>query len=227
MAELNIKAALFDLDDTLIDRAAAYEKFFREFYDQSPDINGSTSWDDALEFFWSLSPNNATNPREAILEIQKRWPGVEGDPESHTHRYFSGVSSHVTPLPGAMQFVDDLNATRLPWGIVTNGSQYQHMKVENAGMKDRVTFVLATEIFGFNKPAPEVFHEAYRLLDRSEITYEEILFVGDNPYTDIIGAHAVGMKTAWIRLGRDYPSDAPAPDLVIEHVDDLRSLLGM
>lgn len=45
--------------------------------------------------------------------------------------------------------------------------------------------------------------EAVRLLDIPGIETNEILFVGDNPYTDIIGTHGVGMKTAWIRMGRD------------------------
>jgi putative hydrolase of the HAD superfamily len=227
MNDAEIKAVLFDLDDTLIDRAAAYDRFYRQLYDSSPDIHENASWDEARAFFWELSPNNATNPRTAILEIQRRWPGVEGDSESYYHAYLSGISGHVTPFPGAIEFVDDLNDTGLPWGIVTNGDHYQRRKVENAGLKERVAFVLASELFGVSKPAPGIYHEAYRLLGVPGLAYGDILFVGDNPYTDILGAHGVGMRTAWVRMGREYPDDAPTPDLIIENVDDLRPLLGI
>jgi len=64
--------------------------------------------------------------------------------------------------------------------------------------------------------------EAVRLLDIPGIETNEILFVGDNPYTDIIGAHGVGMKTAWIRMGRDSPGDAPHPDFIVDHVEELK-----
>ena len=56
-------------------------------------------------------------------------------------------------------------------------------------------------------------------------SYSEILFVGDNPYTDILGAHKVGMKTAWIKMDRDYPKDAPYPDLIINDVEELLDLM--
>jgi FMN phosphatase YigB (HAD superfamily) len=65
-----------------------------------------------------------------------------------------------------------------------------------------------------------------RLLDVEGLETEEILFVGDNPYTDIIGAHGVAMKTAWVRMGREYPNDAPAPDFIIDHVAELKEHLG-
>ena len=68
--------------------------------------------------------------------------------------------------------------------------------------------------------------EAVRLLDIPGLATEEVLFVGDNPYTDILGAHGVGMKTAWVRMDRKYPADAPAPDYVIDHVEELKDLLG-
>ena len=57
------------------------------------------------------------------------------------------------------------------------------------------------------------------------VVKEHILFVGDNLYTDIIGAQNVGMKTAWIRMGRDHPTEPPIPDIVINHVDELTKTL--
>ena len=106
-----IAAALFDLDDTLIDRRGAYDVFYRAFYDQHEAINDDISWPEAREFFWTLSPDNATNPRQAFGVIQERWPGVTGDPESHFHNYFKSMVANMEPLPGAMEFIEAMNAS--------------------------------------------------------------------------------------------------------------------
>jgi len=216
------RAALFDLDDTLVDRKSAYDNVYRVLYDRHEAIHGQTSWEDAIEFIWTLSPYNATSPREAFVEIQKRWPGVTGDPESHHQFYFTQLLKVMKMLPGAMNFVDWMNESGINWGVVTNGDQIQLQKVETTGLKGRVPFVLASKLFGVDKPAPEVFMEAVRLLDVPGIQPKEILFVGDNPYTDITGAHGVGMKTAWIRMGRKFPDDAPHPDFIVDHVEELK-----
>jgi len=216
------RAALFDLDDTLVDRKSAYDDVYRVLYDRHEAIHGQTSWEDAIDFIWTLSPYNATSPREAFVEIQKRWPGVTGDPESHHQFYFTQMLKVMKMLPSAMNFVDWMNESGINWGVVTNGDQIQLQKVETTGLNGRVPFVLASKLFGVDKPAPEVFMEAVRLLDVPDIQPKEILFVGDNPYTDIAGAHGVGMKTAWIRMERKFPDDAPHPDFIVDHVEELK-----
>jgi putative hydrolase of the HAD superfamily len=216
------RAALFDLDDTLVDRKSVYDDVYRVLYDRHEAIHGQTSWEDAIDFIWTLSPYNATSPREAFVEIQKRWPGVTGDPESHHQFYFTQMLKVMKMLPSAMNFVDWMNESGINWGVVTNGDQIQLQKVETTGLNGRVPFVLASKLFGVDKPAPEVFMEEVRLLDVPDIQPKEILFVGDNPYTDIAGAHGVRMKTAWIRMGRKFPDDAPHPDFIVDHVEELK-----
>ena len=226
MSNHKFRAALFDMDDTLIGREAAYGDVYRALYDRHEVIHSTTSWPDALDFFWSLSLGNMTNPREAFLEIKKKWPTITGDPESHNTFYFEQMVKLVQIIPGAMDFIDWMNSSSVNWGVVTNGDQFQHKKAEATGIGKKAPFVLASKLFGVDKPEPEVFVEAVRLLDVGGLETEEILFVGDNPYTDIIGAHGVGMKTAWVRMGREYPNDAPAPDFIIDHVAELKEHLG-
>ncbi|MBN4074208.1 HAD-IA family hydrolase [bacterium AH-315-D21] len=226
MTTTQFRAALFDLDDTLIDRKSAYDDVYRVLYDRHEAIHGKTSWEAALNYFWTLSPDNATSPREAFLEIQKRWPGVTGDPDSHYQFYFTQMVNAMKMLPRAMNFVNWLNDSGVNWGVVTNGDQFQLQKVERTGLTGHIPFVLASKLFGVDKPAPEVFMEAVRLLDIPDVQTDEILFVGDNPYTDIVGAHGVGMKTAWVRMGREFPDDAPYPDFIVDHVEELKAHLA-
>ncbi len=214
------------MDDTLIDRRAAYDDVYRVVYDRHEAINSATSWEDALDYFWTLSPDNATVPRDAFIAIQNKWPGVTGDPDEHYDFYFEHMVKFMRVLPGAVDFIDWMNEKEVNWGIVTNGDQFQLQKATATGLEKKTPFVLASKLFGVNKPAPEVFMEAVRLLNVVGLDTSEILFVGDNPYTDILGAHGVGMKTAWVRMGREYPDDAPAPDFIIDHVEELRERLA-
>ncbi len=221
------RAALFDLDDTLIDRRSAYDIFYRSLYDQHEAINENISWPDARDFFWTLSPDNATDPRGAFLTIQERWPGVTGDADSHYHNYFKNMVANMRPLPGAVEFVEALNSSGIPWGVVTNGDEYQLQKVKSAGLEDMIPFVIATKLHGANKPDPEPYLHALRLLELDESDMGDILFVGDNPHTDIIGAHGVGMQTAWIHMDRQFPSDMQPPNLTVASVNELYEALGL
>lgn len=222
-----LKAVLFDLDDTLVDRRGAYDIFYRSFYDQHDSLSDDISWPDAKDFFWTLSPDNATNPRQAFLAIQQRWPGVKGGPDSHFHKYFKSMVANMKPLPGALELVEALNSSGLPWGVVTNGDQYQLDKVKSAGLEGLLPFVIATKLHGADKPDPEPYLHALRLLEIGRDDAGQVLFVGDNPHTDIIGAHGVGMQTAWIHMDRKYPTEVQDPRMTIDSVTDLYEVLGL
>ena len=51
---------------------------------------------------------------------------------------------------------------------------------------------------------------------------ENILFIGDNPYTDIKGAQRIGFKTVWIKMdGSNYPDNLSPPNYIIESFREL------
>ncbi len=223
----DIDAVLFDLDDTLVDRKGSYEIFYRSFYDRQDAVNETVSWPEAKDYFWTLSPDNATDPRQAFEAIQSRFPGVTGDPDSHYESYFKSIVANMKPLPGALELAESLNSNGVPWGVVTNGNHFQIEKVKVTGFEDITPFVIATELHGKSKPDAEPYHHALRLLELDPDASGTVLFVGDNPHTDIIGAQGVGMRTAWIHMGREYPSRMQAPDMTIDSVVDLRDVLSV
>ena len=224
------RAALFDLDDTLLDRNTAFEATFRTFYETQPAINSTTGWDEALDFFWSLSPHGTIDGQDAALLITARWPAVELEPVEFEAWFFGTMGRQAKPIDGAMEFVEELNEAQFPWAVVTNGKKTQVIKLEHSGYVDVAPFAIVSRLFGADKPDPRIYNEAVRRLKLTfdgidDIEHSEILFVGDNPYTDITGAAGVGMKTAWIRVTDQYPDDAPQPDIQIDSVLELSRLL--
>ena len=210
------RAALFDLDDTLLDRNTAFEATFREFYDTHPVINSTTDWGEALDFFWSLSPHGTIDAQDAAILITQRWPSIELDPVAFEEWFFNTLGQQAKPIEGVVGFLQELNEVRFPWAVVTNGKKFQMVKLEHSGLLELVPFAVVSRLFGADKPDPRIYNEAVRRLQISfqgidDIQPSEILFVGDNPYTDITGAVGVGMKTAWVKVMEEYPSDAPSP----------------
>ena len=97
-------------------------------------------------------------------------------------------------------------------------------KVRNTGVADLVDAVVVSEEFGVNKPDQAIFNHALSLIGA---TPSDTLFVGDNQEADIGGADGVGMRTAWMSHGRPWKIDSYRPTHVIEHVWDVRSILGV
>ena len=119
--------------------------------------------------------------------------------------------------------MEQLNEINFPWGVLTNGYKYQHQKMIRSGVGKLAPFYIVSGDFGCHKPCKEVFIEASKKI---ELACEEILFVGDTAETDIIGAKSVGMKTAWVKMGREYPLK-DKPDYEIDHVKELGSILNL
>ncbi len=69
------------------------------------------------------------------------------------------------------------------------------------------------------KPSSEIFERAIAAMD---IPRERIVFVGDNPSRDVVGAKQVGLAAIWINDGTGTPPEV-APDLIIKSLTELVS----
>ena len=156
-----IRAALFDLDDTLLDRTTAFEATFREFYDTQPDINSTTDWGEAIDFFWSLSPHGTIDAQDAALLITARWPSVQLEPVGVREIGSLALwADRLSQSDGAKEFVEELNDAGFPWAVVTNGKKSQVIKLEHSGYVDVVPFAIVSRLFGADKPDPRIYQRS-------------------------------------------------------------------
>ena len=84
-------------------------------------------------------------------------------------------------------------------------------------------FMVVSSEVGYEKPDPRIYQDGLKQL--GDAAAASTLFVGDNPETDIGGAQAIGMPTAWVRRGGTWPAGSQPPDYQIDHVDELRTVL--
>ena len=213
---------MFDLDDTLVDRRASFLRFTQRFYETHPCVRASHSLEETHEELLALD-HWGHAPKEGLFaKALGIWPGIDRSVEELVEFFWDELVAGMRPIEGAPGFLQELSDAGVPWGIVTNGDHRQFEKIAAAGMEGLAPFVVASRLFGADKPDPGVFKEGLR---RLEAEAAETLFAGDNPFADIQGAHGVGMGTAWLPHNRDWPEGLAPPDYRIGHVAELRPML--
>ena len=220
----NIHGLLFDLDNTLIDREAAFIRFATCFYKDHLQAATAMTRDDAVAKMVQWDRDGYADRAEMFAKWVDEWPEAGLDPEQLLPWYRSEMKQHVQPDEDNNRLLADLNRRGVPWGIVTNGSTTgQHVACRAAGLDQLAPFIIVSEAAGYKKPDPRIFRNALKLTGLS--SPEHVLFVGDNPRADIDGARRFGMKTAWVQRGRQFPDDLQPPDYVIDHVAELRDVV--
>jgi putative hydrolase of the HAD superfamily len=110
-----------------------------------------------------------------------------------------------------------LRAAGAALAVVTNGPPTQRTKLLVTGLLDELDAVCVSSEVGSTKPDRAIFLEALRCIDRPA---EGGWMVGDAPIADIAGARGVGLSTAWVAGGRDWPEMAFVPDRIVSSVVD-------
>jgi FMN phosphatase YigB (HAD superfamily) len=139
-----------------------------------------------------------------------------------------------TPVPPAVGPMLERLADHCGLAVISNwplGLSIDRF-LEEAGWRRHFAAVVVSQRVGFVKPRPEIFEAAARELGL--LSGPAILHVGDDLGADVVGAHGVGWRTAWIRV---KPEDSPLPvappaptarpDLAIDSVLDLEVALGL
>lgn len=191
-------ALLFDLDNTLIDRDAAFLEVLDERFDFTPDERRA-----AL-----AADDHGRRPRAEITEIFGPWRPIA-----------QAIARRTRPFPEAREVLESLK-TRFRLGLVSNGhGPTQREKLARSGLEDLFEVIVVSQEVGAPKPDPKPFRAA---LDALGVDAAGTWFVGDNPIADIGGASALGMTTVWRRHGPPDPSVTPDHE-----VDDLTELEGL
>jgi len=109
-------------------------------------------------------------------------------------------------------------------GLITNGPvSVRRSLLDPLGLDGLLQHVVIGEVEGFTKPAPRLFHRAAEV---AGVQPGRMLYVGDNPITDVMGASRAGVPVAWLHDAEShsgsYPANVPAPDF---EIPDLSRLL--
>ena len=150
--------------------------------------------------------------------------------------YFSAFLEHSYLIPGTAEMLGSLKGLyRL--GLLSNFTHGPAAReiIAQVGLTSFFDVVLISGELGYRKPHPLAYG---RFIQQLRVRKHRILYVGDDPEPDIIGAQRAGLQAVWFTYVRDHNiplapgiifSGAQEPDKKVPRIStwkDLPALLG-
>src|SRR5258705_11428420 len=180
--------AIFDLDNTLIDRAGLFEQWAAGF------VVGLGL--DPAEATWLIAADgDGFTPREEFVAAMRDRYRFDGSVAALLARLRVDLVALVQPDPAAQALLERLRGNGWTLAIATNGdADQQWAKIRQAKLEGHVDAVAVSGEVGAAKPDRRMFEAAAqccgaRLTDGGWM-------VRDCPDRDIAGGRAVGLRTA-------------------------------
>ncbi len=216
-----IKAVLFDLDNTLIDFMKMKTRCSEAAI--SSMVNAGLKIDEkkAMKLLFELY-NEEGMENQNIFEkfLEKVFGKIDFKIlAAGIVAYRRVKSGYLTAYPKTHSTLIKLKSNGLKLGIVSDAPKKQAwLRLEELNLSDFFDVVIALEDTGKLKPSKLPFEAAVKALNVDSF---EILFVGDNPMRDIVGAKSVGMKTAFAKYGQVIEGEEKADYVLKESVMEL------
>ncbi len=195
--------ALFDLDNTLLDREAAFSRWAESFGTELGLPEGSLTLIEQLDGDGSI-------PREEFFEAVRRAFGITTSIEELVSHYYLEYPECFAIATDTIDALRNLRSQGWKIGVVTNGPPSQMRKLESTALVGEVDAICISEEIGAWKPDPVIFAEAAR---RCGVDLRGWM-VGDSVSADIVGGHSCGLRTVWMSRGRAWDPADLAPDAV-------------
>jgi putative hydrolase of the HAD superfamily len=202
--------ALFDLDNTLADRAAAFRRWSEAF--ASEQRLGHSAIAALIE-----ADNDGHVTRTDFFRTVKQRFDLQASIESLTTDYRARYPyRYYRCEPDTLAGLRRLREVGWKVAVVTNGPPSQEEKIRLTGLEGVVDAWCVSEMVGASKPEPRIFEEAAR---RCEAPLKGWM-VGDSPETDIAGGIAVGLRTVWLTRSRTWRESSYRPEVVVPTIGD-------
>jgi putative hydrolase of the HAD superfamily len=227
-----IRCIAFDLDDTLwacqpvIDHAEhqlyawlqkntpiitrqytfqALRSHCRAFIKDNPEHQHDLSY---LRRSWLKQLANANGYSESIME--------------DAFQTFWLARNEVSFYAGTLSILASLKQ-RYSLGVISNGNADVH----HIGVGHLFDFTVSAAEAGVAKPHPAIFELAYEKVTQTQmIKPEQILYVGDDPEKDVMGANRFGMKSAWFNPHKQTWKGESLPHIIVQNLAELQTRLN-
>ena len=218
-----VKAVLFDLDGTLLDRDRSLKHFVEVQYDRLADDLGHIPKASYVTKFIELDCRGQVWKDKVYQTLVEEFDLSGVTWQMLLEDYITEFQRHCIPFRGMAVMLNELKQRNYLLAVVTNGrSEFQRRSISGLGIQNDLDVVLVSEEEQIRKPQVEIFQRA---VNRLAVRASESVFVGDNPEADIIGAKNAGMKTIWKR--NPYGSADREADAVIDELGEILHILEL
>ena len=207
-----VRAALFDVDGTLIDSNAAHtESWLRALEESGLQVDRSR-----VRALIGKGADKLLPEVAGVAEHSGRGRLIAG----RKAEIFAALLPTLIATPGARALLEFLKSRQITVGVATSGSDedVNHL-LKQAGLDDLVRARATKEDGPRSKPDPDIVHAS---LQKTGVPAADAVLIGDTPY-DIESARAAGVAALALRCGGFWGDEAFANAEAI--YDDPRGLL--
>jgi putative hydrolase of the HAD superfamily len=194
---------LVDLDNTLIDRAGAVDRWAQEFAAAHGGGPADAAW-------LVTADRDGLEPRERFAAMIAERFGLGGRDEGAILAELRGGLVRQLVADDAV-IVALRRARAAGWTpfVVTNGTvAQQERKLRHTGLDREVAGWVISEGAGLRKPDPAIFRLAAEQAGQS---LDGAWMIGDSAQADIEGARSAGVPGVWLHRGRPWPLTTVEP----------------
>ena len=201
--------ALFDLDNTLLDRASAFARWSKRFIEEN----------DLPSRAWSVIEHvdvDGTRSRRLFFDELRAQFGITTGSEDLIARYYVDYPACFTIESETVEALRLLRSRGWKGAVVTNGPRAQWRKLEVTNLADEVDGVCISEVVGAQKPDTAIFREAARTCGLALDGW----MVGDSASADIAGGQRAGLRTIWMARDREWDLTQDSPAAIVSTIPE-------
>ena len=220
-------AVFLDVDGTLLWVDLDVEGYVEDLSPYSPGNGGLTTEDAAGPVWKSLHRHIRQNIEHRTAEGLARFKrrnaevtagelGISAPSDVLTDVADRRIS--FNPYPESVEVLERLKDLGVPLYVVSNWDIELEKVLDDLGWTEYFGGIVASAVFGVEKPEREIFDEALRI---ANVPADRAVMVGNDPVSDVRGASEAGIDTVYIaRKDREAPEATYA-------LPDLRGLPGI
>lgn len=227
-----------DSDETVFDYRTSARVSMKEQLTETFDLTGQ-ALDDAYNkyaeinsYLWGLYHKNKITKQELLDTYIVKFLdslNLKADAVAFKKKYIEKLSLAQFMMPNAAQVLETLSK-KCDLAIITNGiSSVHRTRIVNSSIKNFIKEIIVSDEYDddpfFQKPHSRIFEYAHRQVD-STVHLDDILMVGDNISSDILGGVNYNIDTCWYNFKKENNRTEISPTYVINDWLELPSLLG-
>ncbi|SFF56813.1 putative hydrolase of the HAD superfamily [Halobacillus alkaliphilus] len=214
-----IKAIIFDLDGTLLNRDDSLKIFISKQHDRLNKWLRHIPKEEYIQRFIELDDHGYVWKDEVFEQLMKEFEIEEISLHELLEDYLYFFKDSCVPFPDLLETLKELKQNHFLIGMITNGKgQFQMDNIRALEIDRYIDTILISDWEGVKKPDPTIFKRA---AERLKISPEDCVFIGDHPDNDVKAARELGMKGIWKR--NEQWNGAEADDVI----DGLAEIPGL